>query len=244
MKRGIIQFTVLVLMGTLLLAACAGPTPPPTPTPLPSTAPATATPLTLKPKEAQFYPPSRPSAVRGRELYAADCATCHGDVDRGPDLAARFMNPRPTDFTNREQARKGTPEWYYRAITKGVLGSAMLPFDGVLDEEQRWDVLFYAWSLATTPQRIAAGQEVYAAHCAACHGQSGRGDGPAAAGLDPRPADFTDARFMAARSSQQLFGAITNGVADTAMPAWKDALSEEERWDVVDYIWTFMYEYR
>jgi len=69
----------------------------------------------------------------------------------------------------------------------------------------------------------------YAQHCAACHGAQGRGDGPAAKGLEPAPSNFHDLERMAQRSAYGLYNTITLGVEGTAMSAFKQ-LSEEERW--------------
>ncbi|HEY3303636.1 MAG TPA: c-type cytochrome [Candidatus Binatia bacterium] len=68
--------------------------------------------------------------------------------------------------------------------------------------------------------------------CSVCHGSSGRGDGPSAAGLHPKPADFTDCKVMAADSDQTLFKIIKEGGQSvgrsTVMPSWKDSLSDEQ----------------
>jgi copper transport protein len=85
-----------------------------------------------------------------------------------------------------------------------------------------------------TPARLAQGKELYTQDCAVCHGDTGIGNGPAAASLLPPPADLTlHARWHA---DEQLFWYITHGVAGTAMPAWGDRLSMEERWAVLAYL--------
>ena len=79
------------------------------------------------------------------------------------------------------------------------------------------------------PPDLRAGQEVYVARCAACHGVEGRGDGPAARGLDPAPTDFHDRGRLDRRSAYALYSTITLGVPGTAMTAFTD-LTEEQRW--------------
>ena len=81
---------------------------------------------------------------------------------------------------------------------------------------------------------VARGKELYARTCAGCHGDAGRGDGPAAAGLEPRPADLTDPSLTAS-SPLDFYRRITLGVAGTAMPGFEGTLEEEDRWAVALY---------
>jgi mono/diheme cytochrome c family protein len=85
---------------------------------------------------------------------------------------------------------------------------------------------------------LARGQQVYDANCASCHGDTGRGDGPAGRALRPRPADFR-VHMAAGHTDQELFNWVTNGVDGTGMPAFRAQLSEQERWDVINYIRSF-----
>jgi copper transport protein len=82
---------------------------------------------------------------------------------------------------------------------------------------------------------LAAGRAVYEARCAACHGPRGAGDGPAATGLNPPPADFR-IHMAAGHTDAQLFGWLSDGVPGTAMPAFAAQLGEAERWHVINYI--------
>jgi len=86
---------------------------------------------------------------------------------------------------------------------------------------------------------LARGEQIYQqAGCVSCHGDTGRGDGPAGLRLVPRPADFR-VHMAAGHTDGQLFFWVTAGVQNTAMPAFDDRLSVEERWDVINYIRTF-----
>jgi mono/diheme cytochrome c family protein len=90
-----------------------------------------------------------------------------------------------------------------------------------------------------TSQSLARGQEIYeTAGCASCHGLSGRGDGPDGRLLRPRPADFR-VHLAAGHTDRELFDWISNGVSGTAMPPFRDTLSEDDRWHVINYIRTF-----
>ncbi len=95
-------------------------------------------------------------------------------------------------------------------------------------------------------QDTTAGKAVYVKWCAGCHGDAGKGDGPAAAYILPRPRDFTGAIYQirVTASGQlptdaDLMRSIDDGLGGTAMPAWKDRLSERERRDVLAYLKTF-----
>ena len=87
---------------------------------------------------------------------------------------------------------------------------------------------------------IEAGEELFATYCATCHGESGAGDGPAAAGLDPKPADLGDGMMMRELRDGYLFWRITKGGTmepfNSAMPAWEEGLTEEQRWQLVTFI--------
>jgi len=81
---------------------------------------------------------------------------------------------------------------------------------------------------------IAHGQELYRANCASCHGVSGQGDGPAGAGLLPRPADLT-APHTNDHTAGDMFWWLTHGLRN-AMPGFASVLSEDDRWDVINFI--------
>ncbi|HVO71046.1 MAG TPA: CopD family protein, partial [Aggregatilineaceae bacterium] len=85
---------------------------------------------------------------------------------------------------------------------------------------------------------LARGQQFYQTLCSACHGVAGRGDGPASAGLQPPPADLR-VHMAAGHTDGQLFEWISNGIPNTAMPAFGSRLSENDRWNVINYLRLF-----
>lgn len=97
--------------------------------------------------------------------------------------------------------------------------------------------------LADDAQATEAGKIIFETNCVACHGPEGRGDGPAAAALDPQPANLGDAAMMGQLNDAYLFWRVSEGGAvapfNSAMPAWKETLSETQRWQVVNYVRTF-----
>ena len=84
---------------------------------------------------------------------------------------------------------------------------------------------------------IASGAVLYQnSGCAACHGDSGHGDGPVASELNPPPPDLT-ARHANAHTAGDLFWWLSYGVKPASgMPGFSHSLSEEERWDVINYL--------
>lgn len=88
--------------------------------------------------------------------------------------------------------------------------------------------------VSRTDDVLARGRAAYAERCEPCHGDRGRGDGPLAAALDPRPADLV--LHAPQHTDGELFYFVSRGTPGTGMPAWRDALSATERWEVVAYL--------
>jgi len=84
-----------------------------------------------------------------------------------------------------------------------------------------------------------AGKKIYAQLCAVCHGNSGKGDGIAGMSLKPRPADLTS-ETVQKQSDGAIFWKITTG--RPPMASYKATLTDEQRWQVVNYIRTFRKE--
>jgi mono/diheme cytochrome c family protein len=85
-----------------------------------------------------------------------------------------------------------------------------------------------------------AGKQVYTDNCASCHGDGGKGDGPAGAALDPKPANLVQA--LSEDQDDRIFWVINEGGApagfSASMVSWKGTLSEDEIWQVVTYLRT------
>lgn len=88
------------------------------------------------------------------------------------------------------------------------------------------------------------GKGLYDQHCASCHGSGGKGDGAAAAALNPKPQDLTNKSFMAGVKDQQLFDAIKNGGAAVGksplMPPFGGTLKDGEIQDVIAFVRTLV----
>lgn len=98
---------------------------------------------------------------------------------------------------------------------------------------------------ATAAAQEHPGKATYDRWCSECHGADGRGDGPAAAHMLPRPRDFTEARYQirttasgALPTDADILRIIERGMPGTAMPAWPK-LSREQKQNLVAYLKTF-----
>ncbi len=94
------------------------------------------------------------------------------------------------------------------------------------------DAVAYLWSQA---EPDAATVELYAKNCAACHGESGAGDGPAAGTSLETPVSFGDAAWL--RSGDIWYAKIRRGGMGTDMPNFGTLFTVEETRDLVDYLW-------
>ncbi len=86
----------------------------------------------------------------------------------------------------------------------------------------------------------AKGKETFQNTCSPCHGPGGKGDGAAAAALNPKPRNLTDAAYMSTKSDDHLHKVISEGGASVGlspmMAAWGGVLSEQDIWNVIAYI--------
>jgi mono/diheme cytochrome c family protein len=84
------------------------------------------------------------------------------------------------------------------------------------------------------------GETIFQTNCASCHGTKGQGDGPAAVSLTPKPQNLAENEENL--GDDYLYWRISEGGLmdpfNSAMPAWKDILSEEKIWQIVTYIRT------
>jgi len=155
--------------------------------------------------------------------------------------------------------RTQSPAQVWRALRKH-------PVNARLTDQQLWDEVAAVWRAATSRERLAQGGQLYRDNCAACHGETGRGDGVMAKALmagtaaDPpggehtgmlgmsghgtvAPTDFTNGRNMLGASAAFLQGKIIRGGMGTGMPYWGPIFTESQLWALVDHLWTFQFDY-
>ena len=94
--------------------------------------------------------------------------------------------------------------------------------------------------LAQAKGDAKAGKAKYDSLCGGCHGASGKGDGPAAAALKPKPQDHTNGKHMNGLTDKALFDIVKVGGVGVKksplMPAWGNTLKDDDIWNLVAYI--------
>ncbi len=102
------------------------------------------------------------------------------------------------------------------------------------------DDLVVAMGIARTPSGppdLDEGARLFAQTCATCHGPTGKGDGPAAAALSPKPANFHDDAVMSGLTPFKAFNVIRFGVKGTSMAPF-EGLDEKQRWALAFYVFS------
>ena len=179
---------------------------------------------------------SESSADSGAMLWAHNCAGCHGASGRGDGPAAQWLRPRPTNLVEHEYTEARLAE----ALYNGVHGSSMpgwrdhSPTDRAALAEVVQEFADPQPGPTPSAQQLAQGQQVYAQHCASCHGPAGGGDGFAANDLPVpvAPTDFRNQRI----DYEGALRVLRNGVDGTSMVRWTERLSDEEIQAAAHYV--------
>ena len=89
-------------------------------------------------------------------------------------------------------------------------------------------------------QNQAEGKKLYTNFCSACHGDTGKGDGPSGRALPARPADHTNGAVMNQLNDKFLVDVITKGGSavgkSSFMPAWGSSFNDKQIRDMIAYI--------
>lgn len=182
--------------------------------------------------EAQVVPQEKPSAYKGSEIFA------------------QFPTTSLPVYLSTEYYRTHSPE----QVWQDMRDDPNLVF---YSDQQLWDAVAYIWQTNTTPEALAEARELYAQNCAACHGESGGGDGvfsgeqvqvqsEAGEMLSGHeivtPTDFTDPAQILSASPAHLQGKLIRGGMGTGMPMWGTIFTEEQTWLLTNYLYTFQFE--
>ncbi len=156
-------------------------------------------------------------------------------AERGAALHVEW----PAELRQRDWLRTHTPAETFSFLRDDKANSN-------LSDAQIWDVVALAWRSATTDAILARGAQLFTRDCVACHGEQGRGDGPAGRdlpGLEKMmpeakrgPADFTNLQRMAGLSDAHLQGKLLRGGMGTGMPEFGSLYTDDEQWAVIAFV--------
>ncbi|ANH39257.1 Cbb3-type cytochrome c oxidase subunit CcoP [Nocardioides dokdonensis FR1436] len=180
---------------------------------------------------------------QGKEVFAAQCAGCHGEFGAGDGQAAKSFGTQPRALADGDWLSGKGDQQLHDVIVEGIPGTSMPSFYDELDAREVDSVVAYLRELADVEQRpnplSGWAQESYRAYCASCHGVDGDGRGVAAARLEPAPQSFRNPTWMAGQTDEKLAKAVRLGRAGTAMPAFRALLSDAEIERLVEYVRAF-----
>jgi len=226
-------FTVVAT--TLLSVACTGTALPPLGAEHPANPDAEQAPGKVQ-SVALGTPVMLPTATSTVMDHAHDAqnmpGTAGSDTERGSGMAT------PGDMHGEHAQAMATPGDMHGEHGQAMAAPGDAPGHAHEGHDMHWmapkEAAARANPVAATLESIAQGKGVFASNCVACHGQNGDGNGPLAQALNPKPAN------LAAMASEHPDGDFAWKVANGrgAMPAWKEVLSEQDIWHVVNYIKT------
>lgn len=171
--------------------------------------------------------------LSGSELWAQNCGRCHNF--RGPQ---EFNDSQWNIIVSHMRVIGGIPGNQSRAIIKFLQEANHPPLEPLELETTKIDEV--TLTDAVQKGNIEKGKEIYDRNCAACHGLYGKGDGPAAVSLRPRPRDLTDHEYIKGLSDEDLYKVITYGGPSVDkspfMPGWGNTLSKDDIIDIITYL--------
>lgn len=129
-----------------------------------------------------------------------------------------------------------------KALVPGLVGGLLAA--SASSHDQRWVAPEAERArvnpIGATPEALAKGRALYEKHCATCHGDRGKGDGPAAPHGKEQPHDLTDAALQARVTDGEILWKLTQGLKqgeDVVMPAFVEKVPlEADRWKLVLFV--------
>ncbi|MBS2038953.1 c-type cytochrome [bacterium] len=179
---------------------------------------------------------------RGAFIFAAYCASCHGDSGQGDGpMAPRLMrdfNVKPADLTQTSWQNSRSNKEMVQIIRQGgrsVHRTAFMPaWASTLDPQQTYDLVAFIRELGKPAatgympaatlglqQKLELGRVIYTLQCTACHGPRGKGDGPTS--LDKHPPDLSRPDAFRTKTDEDLEGWAESGIYHAGVPIDPDA---------------------
>jgi cytochrome c oxidase cbb3-type subunit 2 len=217
--------------------------------------------------ETVSEPPADLSVLldRGKQVYARECAACHGVEGDGEGPGAYILSQKPRNLQLGVFKLRSTPSGefptdsdLFETLTRGIQGAtgAQMPSFAALPEEDRWALVSIIKDFALIDEpgtpievpaqpgaNLALGVQVYERlQCASCHGDDGRGDGASSLTLkdDQKERIWTpDLRagvYKGGDAPEEIYTRIFTGLDGSPMPAYGNKATPEEIWALTDYI--------
>ena len=191
----------------------------------------TALPQPTQTTEVEFVPVVAPSSERGAFTYLEKCAPCHGDLGLGDGSQANQLSNPVAPIGDPDLARAASPAGWYEIVSRGNIEKFMPGFESLTDQE-RWDVVAYAFSLSLDFTKVELGEEIYTGLCMDCHGAE-------LAGSESAPA-LANFQWVAQKSKDDIITTIEEG-REHGMPAFAEALSAGESEALAEYIYSLSF---
>lgn len=203
--------------------------------------------------------------ARGKQIYARECAACHGAEGDGNGGGAYILSQQPRNFQLGAFKLRSTPSGQpptdadlFRTLTRGIQGTtgAMMPSFRELSEGDRWALVDTVKSIARietpgTPIKLppesepdlALGAMIYRhLQCASCHGDDGRGEGSSSLTLQDDQKrrvwapDLTLGRFKGGDTPADVYTRMVTGLDGSPMPAYAGKATSAEIWALSHYV--------
>lgn len=167
-------------------------------------------------------PLERVNLARGAEIFTGErgCHLCHGLSGEGNGPTAQSFTCQMVSFRDAPTNQSKALTAWFALVTNGNGGTAsclMPPWKNQLNEQDRWAVTSYSYSLHYAPEQIERGKSLWAGQCASCHGMDGAAGTP----------NLRDSAALINRSDTQVSRLLTDGLADGSHKF--DQLSETDR---------------
>lgn len=105
-------------------------------------------------------PVGQPMARPGGAIYIENCAPCHGERGESDGPVVSDLPAPPPLFADPETVWGQSPAAYFHVTKFGRIQNLMPPWGNRLSDEEIWQAVFYAWSLHTDQDAVAAGEQL------------------------------------------------------------------------------------
>ena len=209
------------------------------------------------PSAGNPFAKSADAVIDGRKIYLKyGCAGCHG-MGGGGGMGKPLID---------DEWKFGSDDATLFHLIRGEIPNQTMPnaIGKTMTDEEVWKVLIYVrsvyagdpskinWTVPppVSPEKLAAanqpsvdpitnGRQLFSQICTPCHGQEGKGDGPASVTLDPKPRNLTDPAYMATLNDRYLFELISRGgvaVGKSPLMPAQPTLSAQDITNVVTFV--------